>query len=141
MNAVAMYYNRWNMRALVIMPEPMHRILDGSKSWEIRRGRCLFHELIGLIESGSGLVVGVAELTGCIGPLTREMRMRNARRMGITVAEASRRWPTDYYAWVLRKRRRLAKPVPYKHPNGVVRWVPLSAAIELAVRKQLTFDS
>jgi hypothetical protein len=125
------------MRALVIMPEPMHRILDGPKSWEIRRGRCLIRELIGLIESGSGMVVGVAELTDCIGPLTRELRIRNARKMGITVADASERWATDYYAWVLRKRRRLRKPVPYAHPNGVVRWVPLSVATEAAVRRQL----
>jgi hypothetical protein len=49
------------MRALVIKPEPMKLILDGPKSWEIRRGRCLIKGLIGLIEGGSGTVVGVAE--------------------------------------------------------------------------------
>ena len=116
------------MRALVIMPGPMRQILNGAKSWEIRRGRCLIRELIGLIESGSGAVVGVAELVDCVGPLTRKMRIRNARKMGVTVAEASERWPADQYAWVLRRRRRLAKPIPYKHPSGIVRWVPLSSA-------------
>jgi len=70
------------MRALVIMPRPMRQILDGAKSWEIRRGRCLIRELIGLIESGSGTVVGVAELVDCIGPLARQIRIRNARKMG-----------------------------------------------------------
>jgi len=57
------------MRALVIKPGSMHLILDGPKSWEIRRGRCHIRELIGLIESGSGTVVGVAEID-CVGPLT-----------------------------------------------------------------------
>jgi len=125
------------MRALVIMPGPMHLILDGHKSWEIRRGRCLIRELIGLIESGSGTVVGVAELSDCIGPLTRELRIHNARKMGITKLEASERWPTDYYAWLLQKRMRLRRPVPYKHPNGIVRWVPLPKAVEANVRAQL----
>jgi hypothetical protein len=115
----------------------MRLILDGRKSWEIRRGRCLIKELIGLIESGSGTVVGVAELTGCIGPLTPDLRMKNARKMGISVEEAGRRWPKDSYAWVLQKRQRLDKPVRYKHANGIVRWVPLSPATEAAVRKQL----
>lgn len=50
-----MYYNRWDMRALVITSEPMHRIIDGPKSWEIRRGRCLIREMIRLIESASGI--------------------------------------------------------------------------------------
>jgi hypothetical protein len=127
------------MRALVIKSEPMKLILDGPKSWEIRRGRCLIKELIGLIESGSGTVVGVAELTGCIGPLTRDMRIRNARKMGVSLEEAGQRWPKDFYAWVLQNRLRLKKPVPYKHSNGIVRWVPLSPATEAAVRKQLKF--
>ncbi len=35
-----------------------------------------------------------------------ELQIRNARKMGITVAEAGERWATDYYAWVLRKWRR-----------------------------------
>ena len=115
----------------------MKLILEGPKSWEIRSGRCLIKELIGLIESGSGTVVGVAELTGCIGPLTRDLRIRNARKMGVSVEEAGEPWPRNSYAWVLKNRRRLNKPVRYKHPNGIVRWVPLSPAIEQAVRKQL----
>jgi len=60
------------MKALIVKPGPMKKILDGSKSWEIRRGRCHIRGLIGLIESGSGEVVGVADLADCIGPLKRE---------------------------------------------------------------------
>jgi hypothetical protein len=125
------------MRALVIRPEPIQRILAGSKTWEIRRGRCLIRGLIGLVESGSGMVVGVAELNDCIGPLTLPLRIRNFRRMGITRAEAGARWPTDFYARVLRKRRRLTKPVPYTHPSGGIRWVALTPATEKAIKRQL----
>lgn len=109
------------MKALIIKPEPMRKILDGSKSWEIRRGRCHIRGLIGLIESGSGTVVGVAELVDCIGPLTRPVRVANARKLGVTAEVAAERWQQDLYAWVLAKRRRLSRTVPYKHPNGVIR--------------------
>lgn len=125
------------MKALIIKPEPMRDILDGVKSWEIRQGRCNIRGLIGLIESGSGAVVGVAELVDCIGPLTRPIRMANARKMGMSVSEAAERWPKNTYAWVLKKRQRLAEQVKYKHPNGITRWVPLSPTVKQAVLKQL----
>jgi hypothetical protein len=125
------------MKALIIKPGPMRMILDGSKCWEIRRGRCHVRGLIGLIESGSGSVVGVAEVADCVGPLTRETRIQNARKMGVTVDEAAQRWQQGLYAWVLKKRRRLVNPVQYKHPHGAIRWVPLSSVVEKAVIQQL----
>jgi len=125
------------MKALIIKPEPMRKILDGSKSWEIRAGRCHVRGLIGLIESGSGAVVGAAELVDCVGPLTRTLRLANARKMGVSAGEASKAWSRGLYAWVLKKRRRLSHPVRYKHPQGVIRWVSLSSTVEKAVRGQL----
>ena len=125
------------MKALVIKPEPMRKILDGSKCWEIRQGRCHIRGLIGLIESGSGAVVGVAEVADCIGPLTRELRTRDARRMGVNAETAAQPWPRGLYAWVLKKRRRLLKPVHYKHPKGVIRWVPLPLSVEKVIVRQL----
>jgi hypothetical protein len=113
------------MKALVIKPEPMKKILSGSKCWEVRRGRCQIRGLVGLIESGSGTVVGVAELTDCVGPLTRDLRIRNARKIGVSIETAAEPWPRGLYAWVLRNRRRLSRPVRYKHPNGIVRWGPV----------------
>ncbi len=74
---------------------------------------------------------------GLLSTLTLDLRMKNARKVGIPLEEAGERWPKDSYAWVLQDRRRLNKPVPYKHPNGIVRWVPLSPATEAAVRKKL----
>lgn len=125
------------MKALIIKPEPMKKILDGSKCWEIRRGKCHIRGMIGLIESGSGAVVGVAEMVGCVGPLSREMRVKNARKMGVSREVAMERWPRDLYAWVLQNRSRLRKAVPYKHPSGAIRWVPLSPSVEKATLGQL----
>ncbi len=126
------------MKALIIKPEPMRKILKGAKSWEIRRGRCLIRERIGLIESGSGTVVGIADLVDCVGPLTRVIRIRNAKKMGVTKQVAAQRWPSGLYAWVLAKRRPLLKPVPYKHPCGTIRWVPLSKSVERRIMRQAT---
>jgi len=126
------------VRALVIKTEPMNKILNGSKCWEIRRGRCHIRGQIGLIESGSGSIVGVAELTKCIGPLTRQLRIQNARKIGVTTETAAQSWPRGLFAWVLARRHRLATPVRYEHPNGIVRWVPLPPSVTKAVLKQLT---
>ena len=125
------------MKALIVKPEPMRKILDGPKSWEIRRGRCHIQGLIGLIESTSGSVVGVAELVECVGPLTRALRIANARKMGVSADEAAEAWSRGLYAWVLRKRRRLSHPVRYRHPQGVIRWVSLSPTVEKAILRQL----
>jgi hypothetical protein len=125
------------MKALVIKPVPMKKILSGSKCWEVRRGRCQIRGLIGLIESGSGTVVGVAELADCVGPLTRQVRIQNARKIGVTAETAGEPWPRGLYAWVLKKRQRLTIPVPYKHPSGIVRWVPLSPFVTKAVLRQV----
>jgi hypothetical protein len=125
------------MKALVIKPVPMNKILNGSKSWEVRRGRCQIRGRIGLIESGSGTVVGIAELRDCVGPLTRKLRIQNAQHIGVTPKTAGQPWPRGLYAWVLKRRQRLTKPVQYKHPNGIVRWVPLSPSVSKAVLKQV----
>ena len=117
------------MKALI------EKILDGSKSWEIRLGRSHVRGLIG--QTGSGAVVGVADLADCIGPLKREQRIQNARRMGITVNEATARWPQDTYAWVLSRKRWLSHPVCYVHPQAAIRWVPLSPQLKKAVLKHL----
>ena len=47
---------------LLIRAPWIDKILDGSKTWEIRGSNTYKAGHIGLIESGTGTVVGVAEL-------------------------------------------------------------------------------
>jgi hypothetical protein len=110
-------------RALIILPEPLQKILDGWKTWEIRSSGTRIRGPIALIESRSGTVVGTCELIDSIGPLTRAQCRENARKAGNFVAE------TGSYAWVLQGARRLRTPVPYRHPRGAIIWVRLSPAV------------
>src|SRR5687767_4132243 len=108
------------MRALIIMPGPMKNILDGNKTWEIRGMRTHLRERIALIQSKSGLIVGVSDLVDCLGPLTQDEMLANVSKHRIT-KEALLQGKITYkqvFAWVLQNARRLDRPVPYKHPSG-----------------------
>ncbi len=115
------------MKALVVKKEWLDLILDGDKSgkkdWEIRGSNTRVRGRIGLIESGSGLVVGEAELTDSfkVGLYTLE---ENKKRHRIEVIEAEKMYD-DPHVWVLRNSKRYEKPIPYKHPQGAVIWVNL----------------
>lgn len=57
------------MKALIIDEPWISRMLDGSKTWEMRSRSTENRGRFALIRKGSGQVVGVAELAGCRGPL------------------------------------------------------------------------
>jgi hypothetical protein len=117
-------------RGLIVWSYPLEQILRGSKTWEIRSRAAHVRGRIGLIESGSGTVVGTCELVDCKGPLTREQRRTGARRAGFPRGETI---GPGTYAWVLKRARRLRQPVRYRHPRGAITWVKLGAS----VRRQL----
>lgn len=73
---------RMKRSALLIHPSPLQKILNGSKTWEIRGRRAKKCEQIALIQKGSGTVVGVADLVDAVGPLTRSQFVANARKAG-----------------------------------------------------------
>ena len=55
---------------LIIKKEHLEKILRGEKTWEVRGRATRRRGPIGLIESGSGLVVGACSLIDVEGPLT-----------------------------------------------------------------------
>lgn len=60
------------MKALVIRSPWVEKILAGSKTWELRKKPTRIRGPIAIIRGGSGLVVGTAEITDCIGPMSRD---------------------------------------------------------------------
>jgi hypothetical protein len=117
---------------LIIRPEPLERILSGSKTWEMRGGPISKRETIALIQKGSKAIYGVADIVGSIGPLTRAEMIANEARHRIEPARLDSPEVAGYrYAWVLANVRRLGHPVPYLHKPGQVKFVGLD---ELTVR-------
>ena len=125
------------LRALLIRHPWIDLILDGKKTWEIRGSRTGIRGTVALVPSGSGMVVGVCDLVGCIGPLTAEGFRKNASKAGMGPTEATLGRYRQTYAWVIKKPRYLKRPVPYLHPSGAVIWVNLSGSVEWEIRDQL----
>ena len=108
-------------RGLIIKKEWLDLIFDNGKVWEMRSrpvSKKLFGR-IGLIESGSGLIIGEATLVYCFKPSTLRLQtcMSNHQVEDMTLFK---KWP---YAWILKEAKRYEKPIPYNHPQGAVIWV------------------
>jgi hypothetical protein len=66
-------------RGIVIRQPWIEEILALRKRWELRGRLTHIRGPIALIEGGSGVIVGTAEITDCYGPLSRPARLRSAR--------------------------------------------------------------
>ncbi len=117
---------------LLILKEPLDKILAGTKTWEIRGKATARRGPIALIESKSGHVVGTCDVVDVVGPLTLAELQRNAKRTGFRPSQLP--YPTTY-AWVVRDARRLPVPVPYRHPSGAVIWVRLETTVVRRLRR------
>lgn len=109
------------MKCLIIKKEHLDRILDGSKTWEMRSRMTKVRGTIGLIESGSGLIVGECEIVGCFD-LSNHVNISKIYRHKHRVGEPEKliKWNK---AWRLKNAIRYDEPIPYKHPQGAVIWV------------------
>ena len=122
-------------RALVVDEPWISAILQGKKTWEMRKTACHKRGRVGLIRKGSGLVVGTAVLAASLAPLDS--------REAYADAEPRHRIPPDRQGhafddgwrtpWVLESVRPLLTPVPYDHPNGAVIWVTLQPSVTAAI--------
>jgi hypothetical protein len=121
------------LSGLLIRSPWIDRILDGSKTWEIRGSRTSKRGRIALIKSGTGTVIGVAGLVEVVGPLELPEFVANAHKTALLHSEAIRSLPYKRtFAWVLENPRRLIQPIPYVHPYGSIVWVKLEPTVERA---------
>jgi len=110
-------------------------LLSGKKQWEMRSTLCKRRGPIALIKKGSKQIVGVANVTGSMGPLTLEQLHSSFDKHCVPshIFEKS-----DYnwlHAWQLTDIQRLAVPVNYEHKNGAVVWVELNPEARNALSK------
>ena len=123
-------------RALVIASPHIDRILEGEKTWEMRSKNCRVSGPIGLIKKGGGKVVGMADITDVVGPLSTAEMLANQDKHRITPQRLADPSVANWNrAWVLSNVKALGNPVPYVHPNGAQSWIVLDerARVQLAV--------
>jgi hypothetical protein len=108
-------------RALIVKKVWLDKIFDEGKIWEMRANRTKITGKIGLIESGSGLIVGEAELIGCSDfPILKHKEFIKYQKVEDLSLLDKWKW-----AWVISRAKRYEKPISYKHPKGAVIWVKL----------------
>lgn len=108
------------IKGLIIKTPWIDYLLDGTKTWEIRGRPTTFRGPVALIRSGSGQIVGIADLVDC----------HALSAAAYAAGQAFHQIPPDVvlpyaslYAWVFAHPRRLAVPRPYRHPRGAIVWV------------------
>lgn len=111
-------------KALIIRQPYLNQILSGGKIWEMRSRPNKVTGKIGLIEAGSGLVVGTCFIGRSMPPLYTE-RMAGYFQHCHKVEDLRLIVDKWRYPWPVNAARRLPKPVPYNHPKGAVIWVDI----------------
>ncbi len=107
------------MKALIIKKVWLDKIFDEGKTWEMRSTRTKVRGKVGLIESGSGLIIGEAILIGCsYFPIKPNNKYYDRHK--VKNVELLKKWK---YPWILSDAKRYDTPVKYKHPQGAVVWV------------------
>ena len=122
--------------ALVVVDPYASLIVSGAKTLELRATPTKKRELVGIIRKGSGLIVGLARVSGCSGPLgdaeLDSLRARHLVPAGDLVTRPAWRW-----GWELEMAWRLPEPVAYRHPSGAQSWVTITdPGLRLRIARQ-----
>lgn len=125
---------------LIIRPEPLTAILNGSKTWEMRSITTKKRGSIALIGKGSKQILGIATIVDVHGPLSDLAMTESVEKHQIVPARLQDAEVQKLrYAWVLANVRKLDPPVPYQPRSGAVRFVNLTegevAGIEASLRR------
>ena len=91
------------MRCLIVRAPYAGQIVDGEKPVEFRRHHTRIRERIGIIEAGTGFVIGECDLVASIDRPDNDYDYR--------------------IGWVCLRPFRYLEPKKYKHPNGAQQWV------------------
>lgn len=116
---------------LIIKGKWLEKIFDvrDPKDWEIRGSRTNKRGKILLIESGTGMIVGQTEITGCM-ELDFVDFIHNEKHHKIPNSIHNGNLPYQCtFAWQLRETMKYRKPIPYNHPQGAVIWVKIPEEI------------
>lgn len=113
-------------RGLIIQSRWADLIIEGKKTWELRKRPTNLRGEFAIIAKGTGTIVGTAELMDCCGPLSFGELIDNRMRACESEQEIADDVKQGYvYAWVLGNTKKFDPPVSYQHPNGAVVWVKL----------------
>lgn len=109
-------------KALIVKKVWLDLIFDGGKVWEMRTTKTKIRGRVGLIESGTGLIVGEVNMIGCAErqvPKNKDL-IKYHKVENLNLLD---KWK---WAWFLMGAKRYETPIPYDHPQGAVIWVNIN---------------
>lgn len=123
-------------RALMVREPYVSFILTSRKRWELRGFPTKIRGRIGLIRSGSGLLVGECEIVDCEGPLSLDVLKKSENLSAEERRELQLNDNAPYlnkdgvtsktYAWVVTNPLVYSEPIRYRHPSGAITFVDLT---------------
>jgi hypothetical protein len=130
------------MKGLIVDEPWIGLILQGWKTWEMRKTPCRQRGLIALIRRGENVVSGIGEIGGSGAPLDTMEAFGAAERFHRIPSERQARAFSDGFRmpWILRNVEPLPMPVRYRHPPGAVIWVGLEPDVVAKVIAQRSPD-
>jgi len=113
-----------NIRSGTVIREPwISMILRSEKTWELRSKRTPKRGRVALIRKRSGLIVGLATITGVLGPFEKDQFADHFDKHKVPKNKIEK----ARYAWILDDVVALERPIKYIHGGGVT-WVNLDPA-------------
>jgi hypothetical protein len=109
-------------KGLIIKKVWLDKIFDEGKVWEMRSTKTNLRGKVGLIESGTGLIMGEVIIDGCSENAISPTNYDLVKYHKVIEIVLLKKWK---YAWFLSKAKRYDNPLPYHHPQGAVIWVNL----------------
>lgn len=110
-------------KGLIIRQPWVEFILSGQKTWEMRSTSTKVRGPFAIIEQGTGLIVGVANLVGVMEPMTLGQLMSTKHNHHVDYDNNRELLKWDR-AWVLEDVKRI-EPKPFQQKQGAVIWVNL----------------
>ena len=113
-------------RGLIVKSPWIDYILNGSKSWELRKKNSKIRGRIFLIRSG-GDIEGEIHMSESIGPLEPQELLSNLDKLQVSAERINEisNDGKDRYAWVLNSPKKYLTSVSYEKKPGAVVWVNL----------------
>ena len=105
---------------LVVKPPWIDLIMSGQKTLELRGAATRKRGCIGLVESGTSTLYGLADLINVV-PLQRET-LKSSYLLH-RVSDTSQISYKNIYGWQLNNIRYFANPFKFNYPQGAVVWV------------------
>ena len=117
--------------ALIIKRPFINLILEGKKTWELRKSNTKIRGLIALISKGK--LYGFVNLTNTFRIKVSELKAFEHMHRAGRILKRYAGGREELYVWVLSSPLRLPKPIKVTYPRGVRMWTKLK--VKKIIRK------